>query len=571
MSLLVDVFGYLSIVLHGLVLVGQSMAIGSVLFLLLLARPFQHRLAEGAEIVRRTARFGAWSAIFLVVCEALALFLQLAVLQTTLDLPVIDLLPANFALAGLVVLAAATALALLLFRRRTPALPLAGLVIVILAAAVMTTHAAARLEDSPLLMAASLLHMLGAAIWIGGIPAFILALRQSHDPGAFRLIGARFSRMSMAGVGCLLVSAVAFSVFYIGSLQGLYGTAYGVMVGAKGAMFATLLLLGLGNFLVVERLRADPGTSTLRLRRFAEVEIGIGITIFFAAASLTSVPPAIDLTRDRVTWGAIVERNLPEWPRLASPDHDRLALPELQAQLDREATEQRRSAAQAFTPGSGELPARNAEDIAWSEYNHHWSGIFVLIVGILALMHRGGVKWARHWPLAFLAMAVFLFVRSDPEVWPLGSEGFFASLRDVEVLQHRMFVLLLVAFALFEWGVRTGRLKSPRAALVFPLLTAVGAALLLTHNHAIANVQEQLLIEITHTPLALAGVAAGWSRWLELRADGPVRRWAGWVWPSALVLVGAILLNYREADTSLQPGTPPVAPPIASVAATPRG
>ena len=125
------------------------------------------------------------------------------------------------------------------------------------------------------------------------------------------------------------------------------------------------------------------------------------------------------------------------------------------------------------------------------------------------------------------------------------------------MLQHRVFVLLLVAFALFEWGVRTGYLKNPRAALVFPLLTAVGAALLLTHSHAIANVREQLLIEVSHTPLAMAGVAAGWSRWLELRADGPVRRWAGWVWPSALVVVGAILLNYREASTSLQPGSRP--------------
>ena len=58
-------------------------------------------------------------------------------------------------------------------------------------------------------------------------------------------------------------------------------------------------------------------------------------------------------------------------------------------------------------------------------------------------------------------MAAFLFLRSDPEVWPLGEIGFFESLRDVEVLQHRVFVLLIVAFALFEWGVRTGRLAQP--------------------------------------------------------------------------------------------------------------
>ncbi len=553
MSLLVDLFGYLSIVLHGLVIVGQSMAIGSVLFLVLLARPFAHRLVEGEELVRRVARIGAWSAAGLAVAEALVVGLQCAVLMSTLDLSLFNVLGADFALSGLAKIAASALLAIALCRPNPPgAAPLLALCAIILSAAVLTTHAAARLEDQPILMAAGSLHMLGAAIWIGGIPAFIVALRQVHGGEAFRLVGARFSRLSMVGVLCILVSATVFSIFYIGSLKAAYGTAYGVMVGAKAAMFGALLLLGLGNFLVVERLRREPATSILRLRRFAEVEIGIGITIFFAAASLTSVPPAIDLDQDRVTWSEIVSRNMPEWPRLSSPDHDTLALPALQAQLDREAAGQSRAPAQAFVPGSGELPVRNADDIAWSEYNHHWAGLFVVLVGVLALANRAGVRWARHWPLAFLLMAVFLFLRSDPEVWPLGVEGFWASLRDIEVFQHRIFVLLLVAFALFEWGVRTGRLRSKKAALVFPLLTALGAALLLTHSHAIANVKEQLLIELSHTPLALAGVAAGWSRWLELRADGGVRRWAGWVWPSCLVLVGLILLNYREADVITQ-------------------
>jgi len=297
----------------------------------------------------------------------------------------------------------------------------------------------------------------------------------------------------------------------------------------------------------VERLRRNPATPVLRMRRFAEVEIGIGFSIFFAAASLTSVPPAVDLTKDRVAWHEIVERNTPSMPRLQSPDHDALALPELQAKLDAEAAVTRQAAAPAFVPGSGDLPARNAADIAWSEYNHHWSGLFVVLIAVLALLHRAGIGWARHWPLALLGMALFLFLRSDPEVWPLGEIGFWTSLRDVEVFQHRIFVILIVAFALFEWGVRTGRLQNPRLKLVFPLLTALGGALLLTHSHAIANVRDQLLIEVSHTPLALAGIFAGWARWLEIRADGPVRRWAGWVWPVCFMLVGVILLSYREA------------------------
>ena len=548
MSLLVDLFGYLSIILHGLTIVAQSMALGGALFLVFLARPFQATLPDGAMLARRTAAFAGWSALALVACEALTVAMQSAVLMDTLDLPVQGVLGANFAVAGLVKMAAALVLAAcLLVRKPVPAAPLLGLVAVTVAAATMTTHAAARLSESDVLLAASALHILGAAIWVGGIPFFVMALGRLHDGAAFRRVGARFSRMSMVGVGCILVSATAFSAFYIGSWAGVYGTAYGVMVTAKAAMFGALLLLGLGNFLVVERLRADPGTSVLRMRRFAEVEIGIGFSIFFAAASLTSVPPAVDLSQDRVGWSEIRERNLPQVPSFASPDYDALALPALQSRLDAEAAQKRTAAPPAFVPGSGELPDRNAADIAWSEYNHHWSGLFVTAIGLLGLLHRAGARWARHWPLALLGLAVFLFLRSDPEVWPLGEIGFFESFRDVEVLQHRVFVVLIVAFAVFEWGVRTGRLRSPRAALVFPLMTALGGALLLTHSHAIANVKDQLLIELSHTPLALAGIAAGWARWLELRADGRVQRVAGWVWPVCFVLVGAILLNYREA------------------------
>ena len=71
----------------------------------------------------------------------------------------------------------------------------------------------------------------------------------------------------------------------------------------------------------------------------------------------------------------------------------------------------------------------------------------------MALLNQAGLRWARHWPLLFLGLALFLFLRSDPEVWPLGDIGFFESLRDVEVLQHSMFVVLIVVFAVFEWRV----------------------------------------------------------------------------------------------------------------------
>ncbi len=549
MALLLDVFGYLSILLHGLSIVGQSVAVGGVIFLTGLVRPLAPRLGDLAtDLAARSARIARWGAAALAASTLVALMLQLAVLAGTLQLPLADLVGAQSCLAGFAKLAITLVLALLLaVRAPAPSALLLLLCAAELLAATFTTHAAARLDHRTLLMSVELLHQLGAAIWIGGLPCFLAALARARDGAAWRLIGARYSRLSIAGVACIVGSGIVMCVFYIGAWVGFYGTAYGIMIGAKIAMLGMLLLLGAGNFLLVERLRADPATDIRRMRRFAEVELGIGFSVFFAAASLTSVPPAIDQMRDRVTWHEIVERNTPRWPRMQSPTHDVLALPALQAQLDRQAAATASTPADAFTPGAGLLPPRNAADIAWSEYNHHWAGVFVLLVGILALLQQAGQGWARHWPLVFLGLAVFLFLRSDPEVWPLGREGIFASLRDVEVLQHRVFVALTVVFALFEWRVRAGRLAGTRAAYVFPLLTAGGGALLLTHSHAISNIHDQVLIELTHTPLALLGIAAGWARWLELRLYPPISRWAGWVWPVCFILIAALLLNYREA------------------------
>ena len=554
MSLLIDLFGYLSIVVHGLTIVAQSVALGGVLFLALLLHPLERGIGPAGEgIGHGCARIAAWSAVALTACELATVALQGAVLIGTVDLSLDEVLGAEFAIAGLLKAFSALLIAFVLFKRgpRAPVAPLLALTVIVLAAATMTTHAAARLDNRTPLLLVEGLHQFGAAIWIGGIPCFLLALSRLRDGAALRLVGARFSRMSMVGVACILVSGITMWLLYVGDWQGFYGTAYGVMVGAKIAMFLMLLGLGAANFLLVERLHTSPTLPVTRLRRFAEVEVGIGVAIFFAAASLTSVPPAVDLTQDRVTWPEIVERDTPQWPRLASPDHDALALPALQARLDADAAHRNTSPQVAFVPGSGDLPPRNAADIAWSEYNHHWSGLFVLAIGALSLLNQAGLRWARHWPLLFLGLAGFLFLRSDPEVWPLGDIGFFISLRDVEVLQHRVFVVLIAAFAIFEWRVRTGRQRSPKAALVFPLLCTVGGILLLTHSHAIANVKDQLLIELTHTPLALAGIVAGCARWLELRLDpvaNPVAsRIAAWVWPLCFVLVGLILLDYREA------------------------
>jgi putative copper resistance protein D len=187
-------------------------------------------------------------------------------------------------------------------------------------------------------------------------------------------------------------------------------------------------------------------------------------------------------------------------------------------------------------------------DKAWSEYNHHWAGLIVLMAGLLALLSRlHYMRWARFWPLSFAGLAVFILLRADPENWPLGPRPFWQSFAAPDVLEHRLGALLIVVFAAFECAVQAGKLKAKWATYVFPAMCALGAAMLLTHEHPSRDLKESLLAEMSHTPIALLGVSAGCSRWLELRL--PKSRLAtvvGYLWPLCLALVGLVLLNYRE-------------------------
>lgn len=282
-----------------------------------------------------------------------------------------------------------------------------------------------------------------------------------------------------------------------------------------------------------------------RLRCFSETEIGIGITAILAAASLTSQPPGADLMNNRVNWPTIAARMTPHWPRMTTPPLSTLS--PSQREIWKQQHPANGNTSQAYIPGQSYVPPTEG-DIAWSEYNHHWSGLAVFVMGVLAILSRfKRMRLARYWPLAFLGLAAFLFLRADPENWPLGPSGFWESFSSAEVTQHRFFVVLIVLFAIFEWGIQTGRLASQKAALVFPLVCAVGGATLLTHTHSVTNVKEEFLAELSHVPLALLAVMAGWARWLELRVPTPGKDLAGRIWPVCFAFIGIVLLLYREA------------------------
>src|SRR6202044_660887 len=106
-------------------------------------------------------------------------------------------------------------------------------------------------------------------------------------------------------------------------------------------------------------------------------------------------------------------------------------------------------------------------------------------------------------PLLFPGLAVFIVLRADPECWPLGPRPFWGSFTAPDVLEHRVFAALISGFALFEWGVRSGRLQWMPARFVFPAICAAGGALLLTHRHALGEGTDEVFAELSHTPIAV--------------------------------------------------------------------
>lgn len=543
MARLLQIFGFLSVLFRGGTLTFGSLTIGGIIFLNFVARSANLQSEAVNKVCLRWIRRAA---VALAVMQMAYILASSLILMQSADMTMGDVSGANFVLAGILAISSALTIVALSGAQRPKiyAVMLAPAAL-ILVSSVMTSHAMARLDYRLPLAVVTGLHQGATATWLGGLFYLLISIPRSPDNQFARQLIARFSKLALISVAVLAAAGFTLSVAYVGSIPAIYGTSYGIMVATKVILFGTLLLLGALNFQIA---RSPSGGSVIAsLKRFGEAELGIGITVILTAASLTSLPPAIDLKADRVSRQEIAARLAPQIPRLASPAVQ--DLPEDVYAAEVTAFNAGTLSSASFVPGQAGTRPNTLAEKSWSEYNHHWAGLIVLAIGLLAfLAQTKHFPWARNWPLFFLGLSLFLFLRSDPETWPLGPNGFWVTLQDPEVLLHRIFSLLVIGLAIFEWRVQTGRVATEGPRLIFPALVAVASALLLTHSHSLGNIKEEVLAELSHAPLAILGVVAGWSRWLELRlpAENKVRDRMAWLWPTCLVLIGLLLLNYRE-------------------------
>src|SRR5262249_49446138 len=386
----------------GLILVLTSVALGGVAWLRVVLRAEPHVKPDAPTALALRA---------IGIAAATAALAQAAILLVSLGAiadahgawPLAAFVPTTFALTATARVLLATTVAVLasIMARRAASGALWNALsvsaVLLAASSAVVSHAVARVEWRVPLIALDAVHQVAAALWVGGLAHLVLFGIASERSEALSVatIVRRFSTLAFWSMAAIVAAGLALTVAYVGDPGAFVGTAYGVMVLSKVALLLPALGLAFVNMRVARRAAATPGA---RLFRFVECELGLGVTILLGAGSLRSLPPAVDVRTDRESATELAARFPPTAPRLTSPPIDELL--------------------RTADPLMGRQIERKPVERAWSEYNHHWAGLFVVTMGALATLHFIGVRAARHWPLVFLGLAAFLFVRNDPRAWP---------------------------------------------------------------------------------------------------------------------------------------------------------
>jgi copper resistance protein D len=170
-------------------------------------------------------------------------------------------------------------------------------------------HAAAGTGiESLVQQGADVLHLLGAASWVGALAPLAMVLgATARDRGESSLAIARtatvrFSTLGVLSVATVLVSGIVNTWELAGSVPALIGTDYGRLLLVKIALFLVMLSVA-----AVNRLRLTPQlvqdkddfarcNALSQLRTNSLIEAGIGAVILIIVGALGTLPPGKEQT-----------------------------------------------------------------------------------------------------------------------------------------------------------------------------------------------------------------------------------------------------------------------------------
>ena len=174
------------------------------------------------------------------------------------------------------------------------------------AALAWTGHAGSTAGEMGILhLTADTLHLLAAAIWLGGLVSLVLLLSvsrrdQTHAGVSFaRDATQRFSVMGIAVVVVVFATGIINAWILVGSWHALIVTGYGRLLMLKVVLFAAMLLIAAANrFWLTPRLALPTGSepqyeAVHRLERNSMIEIALALLIFAIVGMLGTLHPAI--------------------------------------------------------------------------------------------------------------------------------------------------------------------------------------------------------------------------------------------------------------------------------------
>jgi putative copper resistance protein D len=204
---------------------------------------------------------------------------------------------------------------------------------------------------------------------------------------------------------------------------------------------------------------------------------------------------------------------------------------------------------------SGTTPSweGSAQGIAYSEFNHHLAGVFLLLIGLSEVRQALGwpaLVWTRFLlPGAFTIGGIFLLIWSDHDSWPIGSltfaQTFFGG--DPEIFQHKAYGILAFGVGTIEFLRRLGWFAHAAWTVPLPLFAIVGGLMLFSHSHG--DHPAAYKIALHHAIMGTMAITAGSSKLVSgWRARQMVRERSYWelIWASLVLVIGLQLLIYTE-------------------------
>jgi putative copper resistance protein D len=191
--------------------------------------------------------------------------------------------------------------------------------------------------------------------------------------------------------------------------------------------------------------------------------------------------------------------------------------------------------------------------IAYSEFNHHLTGMLVVIIGLSELRHALATRfwvWTRFLlPGALFTAGSFLLIWSDHNAWPIGSlsfiQTFFGS--DQEIFQHKSYGLLSLTVGAIELLRRFGQIRHAVWVAPLPLFAIIGGLMLFAHSHGDHPSAHQIAMD--HAIMGTMAVTAGSSKlladWFRSPSNTGSSRWE-LPWAGLILLIGIQLLIYSE-------------------------